>query len=294
MRMLVLIGCLFLMINTPVNACDEHGKTGIVPENDLWIGPNDKGINTITEEEFNEILDRVIEIYAPIVEAEGANLVIERKWDDGTVNAYAMRDGSDWKISMFGGLARHETITKDGFALVACHELGHHIGGPPKKGGWMGSSWASNEGQSDYFGTAKCLRKFMEGANNVALMKNVKVDPFATNKCRESFTTGEDLAMCQRGSMAGMSLANLFSALRRNTVKVRFDTPDPKEVGTTYDGHPDPQCRLDTYFGGAVCEKDHYIDFTNDLAQDREAACTRVENYSNGIRPLCWYKPTTI
>ncbi len=131
----------------------------------------------------------------------------------------------------------------------------------------------------------------MEGANNIALMKKVRVDPIATTKCRKSFTTGEDLAMCQRGSMAGMSLANLFNDLRRNTVKVRFDTPDPKEVRSTYDGHPDPQCRLDTYFGGAVCEKDHYIDFTNDLAQDREAACTRAEDYNLGIRPLCWYKP---
>jgi len=294
MRILFLIGCLFIIFDRPLNACDIKGETGIVPENDLWIGPNDKRANPITEDEFNEVLDRVTEIYAPIVAAKGATLVIERKWDDGTVNAYAQRDGNEWKISMFGGLARHETITKDGFALVACHELGHHIGGPPKKGSWMGTSWASNEGQSDYFGTSKCLRKFMEKENNIALMKRVKVDPYATTRCRESFTTDEDLAMCQRGAMSGMSLANLFSSLRRNTIKVKFDTPDSKVVTTTYDGHPDPQCRLDTYFGGAVCEKDHYVDFTNDLAQDQEAACTRTEGYNLGTRPLCWYKPITI
>ena len=34
---------------------------------------------------------------------------------------------------MFGGLAGHETITTDAFALVACHELGHHIGGAQRK-----------------------------------------------------------------------------------------------------------------------------------------------------------------
>ena len=52
MRIFLLIGCLFLIINTPLNACDPMGETGIVPENDLWIGPNDKSANTITQDEI--------------------------------------------------------------------------------------------------------------------------------------------------------------------------------------------------------------------------------------------------
>jgi Zn-dependent protease with chaperone function len=54
---------------------------------------------------------------------------------------------------MFGGLARDPLVTKDGFSAVICHEIGHHIAGAPRKG----FSWASNEGQADYFATTKCL-----------------------------------------------------------------------------------------------------------------------------------------
>ena len=164
-----------------VLACSMDGKGGFLPENDLYIPSSVKSINGITKEEFDKAIDEVEHIYAPIVSSLGGNLQIERNWDDGTVNAYASQSGKTWKVAMFGGLARHATITKDAMALVVCHELGHHIGGAPKKGaaagtggGWWGGqtsgsaiSWASNEGQADYFATLKCLRKTWINDNNV-------------------------------------------------------------------------------------------------------------------------------
>jgi hypothetical protein len=36
---------------------------------------------------------------------------------------------------MFGGLARHELVTDDGFMMVVCHETGHHLGGAPRYNG---------------------------------------------------------------------------------------------------------------------------------------------------------------
>jgi len=77
-------------------------------------------------------------------------LVIDKHWEDGTVNAYASENGNNDVISMFGGLARHPAITPDAFYLVACHEIGHHLGGAPKKGN---TQWASNEGQADSVNT---------------------------------------------------------------------------------------------------------------------------------------------
>ncbi len=270
-------------------ACDMHGITGIVEENGLWIGTDAKGINTITEEKFNAVLDRVEGIYSPIIKEMGKTLQVIRKWEDGTVNAYAQQTGNIWKISMFGGLARHETITADGFALVACHELGHHIGGAPKKSSWFGTSWASNEGQSDYFGNSKCLRKYMEVDDNVAMMAKVDVPAFATKKCEANFSNAEDIAMCQRGAMAGLSLGNLFKALRNLTTPLKFETPDTNVVSTTNHNHPAPQCRLDTYFAGAICDKDAYDDPSRTNAAT--GYCTRAADYTDGVRPLCWYKP---
>ena len=56
----------------------------IVPDNDLYIGVNDKNANSMTQEKFNKILDDVNEIYAPIVESLNAELKFARNWDDGS------------------------------------------------------------------------------------------------------------------------------------------------------------------------------------------------------------------
>ena len=152
--LLVLVA--FVMGTQTVSACDEHGITGIAEENNLWIPAGMGRDNGMTEERFNAIIDRAEEIYAPIISDEGATLQVVRKWSDGTVNAYAQQTGSTWKVTMFGGLARHDFVTDDAFALVVCHELGHHLGGAPKKKQIFWSSWASNEGQSDYFANSKC------------------------------------------------------------------------------------------------------------------------------------------
>ncbi|EPZ50865.1 peptidase, M48 domain protein [Bacteriovorax sp. BAL6_X] len=270
-------------------ACDEHGTTGIVEDNNLWIPSNVKSINTISEGEFNGIIDKIEAIYAPIIAAKGKTLEIERKWEDGTVNAYAQQVGNTWRVSMFGGLARHETITRDGFASVVCHELGHHLGGAPKKASWWGSSWASNEGQADYFATSKCLRKFMENDDNASIMSEVEVPAIAVKNCEANFVNENEYAMCLRGSMAGMSLANLFRALRNMTTELKFDTPDPAVVSKTNDNHPAPQCRLDTYFQGALCTVDAYTDVDQNDANI--GTCNRTENFTTGLRPLCWFKP---
>lgn len=270
-------------------ACDIEGKTGIMEENDLWIGPENKSANALGKEDFMALLDKVEEIYGPEVEAKGAKLIIERNWDDGTVNAYAYQEGTNWHIAMFGGLARHETITIDGMTLVACHELGHHLGGAPRKSDWGGAvGWASNEGQADYFGTLKCLKKVFEKDDNIAILKNRQVDEFATLKCKAQFKDAQDIAICQRAAMAGMSVSSLFNSLRRTTTPLRFDTPDTKFLKKTFHDHPAPQCRLDTYFAGAVCEKDPYTDFSEDLATD-VGACRLKEGAKIGTRPNCWF-----
>lgn len=273
---------------SPTYSCDQHGNSGIVEDNNLWIPANIKAVNGMSEEVFNDVLDRVEAIYAPIVKAEGKKLSVQRNWDDGTVNAYAQQRGNTWSIAMFGGLARHETVTPDGFAMVACHELGHHLGGQPRKAGWFGgASWASNEGQSDYFGAMKCMRKYMEVDDNVALMAKVKVPEFAVKKCNANFSNAEDIAMCKRNAMAGMSLAGLFRALRNLSEPLSFETPDTNIVTRHNHNHPEPQCRLDTYFAGAICEKDHYTDM--DPSDVNVAVCTRAEGFTIEARPRCWY-----
>ncbi len=267
-------------------ACDIQGKSGFMPENNLKISKYDKDTNGMTEEKFLSIIKRVSDVYAPIVASKGASLDMINNWDDDTVNAYAHRDGDVWHVSMFGGLARHPLTTDDGFMLVVCHETGHHLGGAPKYGG--GTDWAANEGQADYFGTLKCMKRVLEKDDNIAAVSKLTVDAAATKQCQAIYKNAGEVALCQRIAMAGKSLGQLLGSLGGSS-KVAFDTPDKKVVKKTNDAHPAAQCRLDTYFQGGLCDKS----FTEDVSEDSPipGTCIKKDGYKAGPRPLCWYKP---
>lgn len=275
-----------LAISGSVLACSEDGTTGFLPENDLRIPVGLKTVGGITEAQFNAVIDKVETIYAPIVSSMGGTLKIARKWQDATVNANATRVGS-WLVNMYGGLARHQAITEDGFALVLCHEIGHHLGGAPKVGGFL-NRWASNEGQADYFATLKCLRKTFLNDKNSTVVRKLKAPVALTEACAKAWPNKDDKAICVRSGMAGASVAALFAALR-NKPEAKFETPDTKVVATTDDAHPAHQCRLDTFFQGALCE----IGFNDDVSQKDEVkgTCHGSLGHTNGLRPLCWFKP---
>ncbi len=265
-------------------ACDIHGKSGFAPENNLRISQWDKATNGMTQERFLAIVKSVSDVYAPIVASKGATLSMNNRWDDDTVNASAQQMGKTWVVNMYGGLARHPLTTDDGFALVVCHELGHHIGGAPRKG----SSWASNEGQADYFGSMKCLRRVLEKTDNATIVSKMTVDAEVTKQCNLIYKSENEIALCQRVSMAGKSLGSLLGELGGNS-NVQFTTPDKSVVKRTDDNHPAAQCRLDTYFNGILCDKSYDQDV--DKNDPKIGTCIARDGYKVGPRPLCWYKP---
>ena len=285
---------LFAPLATSTQHSGEHLCNLIAPENEIYIPRGLKSAGGINEAEFNKVIDETEELYTEFIKEQyGGTLQIERKWDDGTVNAYAQRLGKVYKVSMFGGLARHPEATSDGFRAVLCHEIGHHIGGAPKRTSWWGGAmWASNEGQSDYYATSKCLKKYFETDLQETVKRynkaSTKEQLFAKAECDKIFNNVDEAAMCYRASEAGKSLARLLGSLRNNA-DVKYDTPDPAVVSSTDHNHPKAQCRLDTYFQGALCDKDYTL-----LPSATDATtgyCVRKDNYYTGVRPLCWYKP---
>jgi hypothetical protein len=282
-----LVLSLMLVFSTAAMACSEDGKTGIVEDNDLNIPADSLYVGGITQEQFNAVIDRIEAIYSPIASNLGKKLNIARKWEDGTVNANASQSGSNWNINMYGGLARHETITEDGFALVLCHETGHLLGGAPKVAGFM-NKWASNEGQADYFANLKCLRKTFLNDDNAAVVATLNAPESLVTACAKAFANKDDKNLCIRGGMAGMSVANLFAALRSKP-NAKFETPDTSVVTKTNDSHPAHQCRLDTYFQGSLCE----IGMNEDVSEKEEVqgTCHKSIGHTVGLRPLCWFKP---
>ena len=56
-----------------------------------------------------------------------------------------------------------------------------------------------------------------------------------------------------------------------------------------FDGHPEGQCRLDTYLAGAVCP----VSWMESLSKKdpNHGSCNRDQGFTTGLRPLCWFKP---
>jgi subtilisin-like proprotein convertase family protein len=269
------------------------------PENNLDAEDGfflvDSGIN---EAKFNETIDRVASFYHGIVAAHNGALSFDRRWTDSTVNASARQDGSTWLVSMYGGLARRPEVTEDGFALVVCHELGHHLGGFPFKG----ERWAASEGQADYFASQACVRKIWADDLEKNATFRGTVPPYAEAQCNQAFSTTAEQNLCYRTAMAGKSLASLLASIG-HAAEPHFETPDMRKVTQTSDTHPAAQCRMDTYLSGAVCTKTFpEMTIPGRLSADGQSSikaegsasqvsCTDATMISLGRRPRCWYAP---
>ncbi|MBS1960660.1 MAG: hypothetical protein JST04_00480 [Bdellovibrionales bacterium] len=275
---------LFVALLPSAGASETCTESGFFPPNKLNLSVHAMRDANITEAVFNQIIDKVDRVYRPVIAQAGGNLVIDRSWNDGTVNAYADRQGKNWIIKMFGGLARHPTITPDGFTLVVCHETGHHLGGAPKIPG----TWASNEGEADYFANLKCLRNVWANENNVEIAKTLGVPAAVQRNCEMSFGDANAIAICERGAMAGLSSAKLMRELGGEP-PIDFSTPDPHVVPGTYNEHPAAQCRLDTYYNGSICQVAASEPLSD--ADPRVGVCATETGATRGYRPLCWYKP---
>jgi hypothetical protein len=212
-------------------------------------------------------------------------LKINRLWEDATVNSSAQRQGKNYVLNMYGGLARHPAVTQDGETLVACHEMMHHLGGAPKIDG----SWASNEGQADYAANLKCMRRMFSDAGTRGFSRMEVPDPVAQKACKQMYKDKQDAALCLRIATAGMSVSALFKALHHETVDPAYDTPDPAVVEEMDDSHPATQCRLDTYFQSALCTQPVSKQLSD--SDPAKGTCTASQGYQLGLRPLCWYKP---
>lgn len=261
----------------------------ILPPNNLAIGISDKN-EGLTEAQYYEVINKVEKVYAPIVKSMGKKLTIKRLWENPRVNAGTLRNGKEIIINLYGGYARHPYVTEDGYALVICHELGHHLGGSPQKTTQEGSSiWPSTEGQADYFATLKCLRKVFRHDDNVEVMKPLTVSEEVRTKCSEPFKEEWEKAMCMRTTMAGIAIAHISSDIRQ-TEAPQIETPDSSVVEKTFEAHPLPQCRLDTYFQGSICEVSSYRSVSN--SDETTGTCHSKKGHTLGTRPLCWFSPT--
>jgi hypothetical protein len=277
----------------------------ILPPNELWRQDNVLAATGVTEQQFNAVLNLIELRYRPFFLFFNARLVLNRFWTDPTVNAFARRSGNNWIVDMYGGLARRPEITPDGFLLVACHEIGHHLGGYPfYPAGFI--DWAAAEGQADTYAVQACARFIwrLDALNAVIAMT---APQSVRDQCAVAWTTTADRNLCARIALAGKSLADLFGSLEGRTVN--YETPDTRVVSQTITSHPAAQCRLDTYLAGSSCGVFFNFDIIpgigdpigqNSVHAEFTAATTSclpvsailgVPGYNGFDRPRCWFAP---
>jgi hypothetical protein len=248
------------------------GRLVAEPPAHRWLA---KGLS---EAQFHQVLDVVESTYARILASRGVRFVIERRWNDDASNATPFSGASFMGLSMSGGLARVRGMTQDALALVACHELGHLLGGYP-----------NNEGQADYFATAKCLREIFTQPAARVFSKVEAIDATAEKACRQAFRQTSERDICIRSAMAALSASVATTGWSDDEPAPSLATPDAFQTTVTDGRHANRQCRLDTQFQGALCSKRSSEQFSD--TDPVPGACTEAEHFSLGLRPRCWYLP---
>jgi len=264
----------------------------ILPPNNLHLEDNLYGFTGIDQEQFNDAISKAEEVYKPIVESHGATLKINRLWTNATVNASAYQNGRSWMVDMFGGLARRQEISPDGFMMVIGHEIGHHIAGVAFYGN---AEWASAEGAADYFATHSFAKMIWQNDLIGNQQAAQFVEQIPKEKCDAQWVEEKARFLCYRTAMAGKSLATLLGALGGQVPD--FARPSTSVVTRTYTPHPHSQCRLDTYMSGALCKKsfDPLVipgRGNRQLSPEAEQEAFRFSCKQSevGFRPKCWYK----
>jgi len=262
------------------------------------------GASGTTEAEFNAVISGIQNAYAEIVRAHGGSLSMRGDWKAEKLNAGATQMGSSWQVVITGALARRPELSTDGFTLILCHELGHHLAGFPFAAGGnpFQKAWAANEGQSDYFSTQVCARKLWAAEQDKNASFRESVPEFVQQRCDSAWSDQGEQNLCYRISAAVKSMTDTMGGIM-NKPAPAFTTPDPTVVAKTSDAHPPIQCRMDTAFQGTICSQDFGTDLIpgktvregiSSEAAEKESAlrtCTKMSSHVFGLRPNCWFKP---
>jgi hypothetical protein len=267
--------------------------------NSFFLLDDSNEIANVDETSFHSLINEVTQIYSPIVSTHGAELVVKRLWSDSEANASAIQSGKRWRVEIYGGLARRKEITPDGLQMATCHEIGHHLGGFPL---YKHAPWAAAEGQADYFAAHSCAR--MLWAKDVE--KNAAFRETAPARVKEGCDTQwgkqEERDLCYRIAMAGFSVSAFLATLDDESTP-HFERPASNAVTSTFYGHSQAQCRLDTFFHGALCSSNAFDDLvipgrnhpagqgSPEAEQDMEKySCGGKASSAPGVRRACWFK----
>lgn len=211
--------------------------------------------------DFEVVRKTFLSIYGPIVKDQsGLNLIIDLDGETKNYFGGMSTDESNMYVHMGSEFDREIGVTPDFYVFILCHEVGHLLGGLPKKITRGKGAQFSSEGQSDYYAASVCMKKIFQ--ENIPIYTPQIVTKKVEELCRET----DDFAICIRIANAGREffeyLKVMYSEYGSVFITPDMDTPEAAGLSATYE-YPSFQCRLDTLIAGAT----------------------------NQARPSCWYRP---
>lgn len=142
----------------------------------------------------------------------------------------------------------------DLLAYILCHELGHLLGGSPKK---TNSTWASTEAQSDFFASAVCLRRLIEKDPKLSSFTIEDQSEFEIldSKCHDLKAVKREVSMCRRvGRIGHKMILTIYEFMNvPGFPKPKF-VDQSKEISSgNKNQYPTLTCRMDVVLHGALC-----------------------------------------
>jgi hypothetical protein len=158
----------------------------------------------------------------------------------------------------------------------------------------------ASEGQADYWGNSKCLRRYFDYlGNSESVIVKFPVNQYAKTECAKIWTDKKDNAICQRVMITAEQKGKLSADLH-NIVAPQLSLSETTFDNIDADGYPTVQCRQDTAREAALCEIAYDVDVDSFYAkymkpsekyyQDDKGQCASYKK--RGARPRCWYKPS--
>lgn len=247
----------------------------------LWFATAEADV--IPTKRFIEIGEDLRKVYEPLARKENAEFKMIWKPNDRPVlNATGIKQNGAWEVTAYGGLMYHPLMTEEALRFILCHEIGHMIGGEPTFPVAGPDGRTSNSGQPDYYAAAVCMKLLLQNSNNST---ERRLDPVIYDKCGRNFKTQRERNLCARIANAGYEAMKFISTFYPGS-HVSFSTPSTLIVSKMDWGHPDPQCRLDTAFAGALCQATP----TGNSVEEANAMNAKC-NVGESARPRCWFAP---
>ncbi|HTN90256.1 MAG TPA: trypsin-like peptidase domain-containing protein [Sorangium sp.] len=286
----------------------EHPTVVVKKVREVAAVESGTGATTITSEQVFDIAIHAVDAYRDHARDNQARLVVSY----GTAPSARLEIAADrtWRIHLGVELRRQGLTPPDVAAFIACHEIGHALGGFPFKhtgqqvqqvqGLEMGQfgTVSSAEGQADYFASKECLPRLWSAEREVNARFRETVTAYVKTRCDEAWDGVEAQDLCYR-------LAAVAEAFGRWTERIPvpdLSTPDTSEQAVTNYYNPPPQCRADTIFQGALCQTKFrgtaipglippYEQALTFSAEVEAAAAPDSCTEGLGARPRCWFAP---